>query len=164
MPVSSDIIATFTGPGAVFRRFLSEGRDELRVLSFAIFGAILLFVAQTPWQAREAHLDPSGPLAVRLYWSGFVFILILPLLLYALSAVIWALSRIVAPRLTGYGIRLSVFWAILAASPLALLAGMMAGFAGSGPQLRLVGVLWGLAVLWFFVSGLRASGQSVPET
>ena len=160
MPVSSDIVATFKGPGAVYRRLLSDGRDELRVLSFAIFGAILLFVAQTPWQAREAHLDPTGPLAVRLYWSGFLFILILPLLLYGVCAAIWLITRVIAPRLSGYGIRLSVFWAVLAASPLALLAGMMAGFVGSGLQFQLVCVLWMIALLWFCIKGLFVASNS----
>ncbi len=148
----------------MYRRLLSGGCDELQVLSFAIIGAILLFVAQTPWQAREAHLDPSGPLAVRLYWSGFLFILILPLLLYALCAVIWLVTRIVRPSLSGFGIRLSVFWSVLAASPLALLAGMMAGFVGSGPGLQLVGALWGIALLWFCLSGLTVMAKSGSTT
>lgn len=156
MPVSSDIVATYKGPGAVYRRLLEPGRDEMRALSFCIFGALMLFVAQTPWQARAAHFDPSGPLEVRLYWSGLLFLLVLPLLLYCLSFLLWALSRVVAPTLSGFAIRMSLFWAVLAATPIALLAGILAGFQGEFVGVQAIGLLWVFVVLWFFISGLRS--------
>ncbi|MBC7180364.1 MAG: YIP1 family protein [Roseovarius sp.] len=48
----------------------------------------------------------------------------------------------------------ALFWAFLAASPLILLHGLVAGFVGPGPGLQAVGLLWLLVFLWFWVSGL----------
>lgn len=154
MPVSSDITATYAGPGRVIGRLLQDGRQERRALAFLLAACALFFVAQAPFQAREAHLDPSGPLAVRLYWSGFFWIMLMPLVFYAIAGLLWLLARLTRRRISGYGIRLGLFWALLASTPVALLGGLVAAFIGPGPQLNLVGVLWLAVFAWFLVAGL----------
>ncbi|MER3352422.1 MAG: hypothetical protein RLQ73_00450, partial [Hoeflea sp. D1-CHI-28] len=54
-----------------------------------------------------------------------------------------------------YGSRLALFWAFLAASPLLLLYGLVAGFIGPGAGLTGVGVGWVAVFLWFWLSNLR---------
>ncbi|MFC4668430.1 YIP1 family protein [Seohaeicola nanhaiensis] len=154
MAVTSDISATYRGPGRVIGRLLDDGRQEGRALTFALVAGLLFFVAQSPYQAREAQLDPSGPLAVRLYWSAFFWVLIVPLAAYLLAAVFWVLARLTRRRISGYGIRLALFWALLASTPVALLAGMVAGFIGPGRQLDIVATLWVAVFVWFLVAGL----------
>jgi hypothetical protein len=128
---------------------------------FVLIAGLLVFVASAPFQAREAELNPDGPLSVRLYWSAFLWMFLLPLLLYAFAAVVWLLSRLARRNLTGYGARLSLFWALLASTPVLLLLGLVAGMIGPGIQLQLVGLLWLGVFGWFWLGGLIAAEQ--PE-
>ena len=97
----------------------------------------------------------------RLYWSAFLWVFILPLLLYGFAAFVWLLSKLARRKLTGYGARLSLFWALLASTPVLLLLGLVAGMIGPGIQLQLVGFLWLGVFGWFWLGGLIAAEQ--PE-
>lgn len=160
MSLTNDIVATYKGPGRVIRRFMAQGRNEVRALLFVLIAGLLVFVASAPFQAREAQLDPDGPLAVRLYWSAFLWMFLLPLLLYGFAAVVWALSKLARRNLTGYGARLTLFWALLASTPVLLLVGLVAGMIGPGPQLQLVALLWLIIFAWFWIAGLLSAEQT----
>ena len=157
MALTQDIVATYKGPRHVIDRFLAQGRNEVRLLLFVMITGLLFFVASTPYQAREAQLDPDVPLEARLYWSAFFWIFIMPLLLYAFTALIWGLSKIARRQITGYGIRFTFAWALLASTPVALLLGLMAGLIGPGVQLQLVGLVWLAVFAWFWIAGLSAA-------
>ena len=105
MAVTSDIVATYRGPGKVMSGLLAQGRNEVRVLMFALMSGLLIFVALSPYQARAAHLDPEGPLAVRQYWSAFFWIFLMPFLLYLLAAMVWAVSRVAGLGIGGFAYR-----------------------------------------------------------
>ncbi|MEH6645991.1 YIP1 family protein [Sulfitobacter sp.] len=153
-------MATYKGPGRVVERFLSQGRNEVRALLFLLIAGILMFVASTPFQAREAQLDPEVPLAARLYWSGFFYVFLLPILVYLFAIVIWGLARIARRQITGFEIRFTLIWALLAATPVALLLGLTAGMIGPGIQVKAVGVVWLAVFGWFWAAGLlRADGS-----
>ena len=154
MSLTRDIVATYKGPASVLRGFFAQGRQEVRALVFLLLGCLLIFVAQAPFQAREAQLDPDVPLEARLYWSAFLWIFIMPLLLYAFTALIWLLARLARRRLSGYAIRLSLFWAILASSPVLLLMGLVAGLIGPGIQLQAVALIALCVFGWFWITGL----------
>lgn len=83
---------------------------------------------------------------------GVVFIA--PLLLYVLALAAHWIARAAGGQGGAYRGRLALFWAVLAASPLMLLHGLVAGFIGPGPSLNIVGALWCAAVLWFWISGM----------
>lgn len=161
MAVTRDITATYRGPGAVIRRLLSDGRREDRALGFILFAGVLTFVAQAPWQARAAFYDPSVPQEARLYWSAFFFIFLLPLLAYALAALLHLIARVLGGKGSFYGARLALFWSLLAATPLALLTGLTAGFIGPGLETTAIGLLWGAVFLWFLVRSLMVA-ESAP--
>ena len=153
-------MATYKGPGRVVGRFLSQGRNEVRALLFLLIAGILMFVASTPFQAREAQLDPEVPLAARLYWSGFFYVFLLPILVYLFAIVIWGLARIARRQITGFEIRFTLIWALLAATPVALLLGLTAGMIGPGIQVKAVGAVWLAVFVWFWTAGLlRADGS-----
>jgi hypothetical protein len=161
MSVTQDIVATYRGPSRVMGRFLDQGRNEVRALLFLLLSGLLIFVAASPFQAREAQIDPDGPLAVRLYWSAFLWIFIMPLLMYAFAAAIWVVSKVARAGVTGFDIRLTLFWSLLASTPVLLLLGMVAGLIGPGIQLQAVGVVWLCIFGWFWISGLlTAQGRS----
>ncbi len=154
MALTQDILATYRGPGRVVSRFLAQGRNEVRALLFVLIAGVLMFVAVMPYQAREAQLDPEVPLQARLYWSAFFYILIVPILVYLFAALIWVLAKIARRGITGYQIRFTLIWALLAATPVTLALGLVAGFVGPGLPLQLLGVIWLAIFGWFWASGL----------
>ncbi|MGJ8545576.1 MAG: YIP1 family protein [Sulfitobacter sp.] len=160
MSLTRDITATYRGPKTVLRRFLAQGNSEVRNLMFLLVACALIFVAQAPFQAREAELDPEGPLAVRLYWSAFLWIFIMPLILFGFSGLVWGISKVARRSISGHDIRLTLFWALLAATPVTLLLGLVAGFIGPGPQLQIVAVIWLIIFGWFWASGLIAAEET----
>lgn len=161
MALTQDIIATYKGPGRVVARFLAQGRNEVRTLLFVLIAGVMMFVSSTPYQAREAELDPDIPLVARMYWSAFLYILILPILLYLFALLIWGLARIARRQVTGYEVRFTLVWALLASTPVMLLLGLTAGFIGPSIQLQVVGYIWLAVFGWFWAAGmLTADGTS----
>ena len=157
MSVTTDIKASYRGPGHVVARLMGQGRREGFALNILLFACIVMFVAQAPYQSREAHFNPDVPLMARMYWSAFLWIFLVPLLLYSFAAMVFGLARLAGRNITGYGIRLSLFWALLASSPVVLFLGLIAAFIGPSAGLQLVGMIWLLNVLWFWIAGMRAA-------
>ncbi|GGL88291.1 hypothetical protein GCM10011534_07900 [Pseudooceanicola nanhaiensis] len=155
MSALTDIAATYRGPGGVLRRLLARGQREDRALAILMAGCALVFVAQWPRLAREAHLTGQD-LNPLLGASLLGWIIIMPLVLYLVAGVAHIIARVLGGRGSFYGARLALFWALLAASPLLLLHGLVAGFIGPGPQLVLVGALWCAVFLWFWLGGMVA--------
>lgn len=153
MAITRNIAATYRGPGPVVARILSGDIREDRVLYFLIAACVVIFVAQAPYQSREAFLDPTVPLQARLYWSAFLWIFIFPLLMYGVAGLIWVVSRVMPRPPTGYKIRVSLFWALLASTPVVLLLGLTAGFVGPGLELKIVGIVWCAVFFWFWIGG-----------
>ncbi len=154
MPVSSDIVATYRGPGRVVRRLLEMGPREDRALIFVMAFCIVSFIAQMPSLARRAHLE-GVELNMLLGGALLGSVFILPLFFYSLALISHWAARLAGGKGTPYGARLALFWALLSSAPLVLLNGLVAGFIGSGPTLTLVGLIWVAVFVWFWLSGLR---------
>ncbi|WP_170330151.1 YIP1 family protein [Ruegeria arenilitoris] len=154
MPVTSDIVATYRGPGRVVRRLLEMGPREDRVLAFVMIGCALVFIGHMPLQARTAHLMDQE-LNSLLAGSLYAWLLGAPLLLYLLAGISHLILRMFGGSGDWYGARLALFWAFLAASPVMLLRGLVAGFIGPGLALNCIGAAWWVVFLWFWLSGLR---------
>ncbi|WP_299725833.1 YIP1 family protein [uncultured Tateyamaria sp.] len=157
MAITRNITATYRGPGRVVARILGGPRREDQVLYFLMAACVVIFIAQTPYQAREAHLDESVPFQARLYWSAFLWIFLFPLVMYALAGLVWLLARVIPQAPSGYEIRVALFWALLASTPIVLLLGLTAGMIGPGPALQGVALLWCAVFLWFWVAGTLAT-------
>ena len=157
MPVTTDIAATYKGPRAVMRRLLAMPQNEGRALAIVMAGCAVVFVGQWPRLAREAHLTDQA-LNPLLGGALLGWVFMMPLVLYALAFLGHLVQRALGGRGTGYSSRLALFWAFLATSPLMLLNGMVAGFVGPGPGLQLVGLVWIVVFLWFWLANLREAG------
>lgn len=157
MPVTRDIVASYIGPGRVMRRLLDMGPREDRALVILMAACLLVFVGQWPRLAREAYLT-GQELNPLLGGALLAWLFIAPLFFYALAAVSYLVLRGFGANLSGFDARLALFWAFLAASPLILLHGLIAGFIGPGLQLNLVGALWLVLFAWFWLSNMRAAG------
>ena len=154
MAVSSDILRTYHAPRRVVREKLANGEREDRALATLIGACVLIFVAQWPLLSRQAYLDPSVPLDARMGGALMGWLFIVPLAAYVIAAASHLLARLLGGRGTWFGARLALFWALLAASPLWLLNGLVAGFIGPGAALNLVGLLAVAAFLLFWGAGL----------
>lgn len=152
MSVSRNIVATYRGPARVIRALLGDGTREDRALAFLMGACGLIFVAQLPRLAREAHLTGSE-LNMLLGGTLMAWIFIAPLLLYGLAALARGVGRVLGGRGSMYGARLALFWALLASTPLILLHGLVAGFIGAGLELQIVGFCWLVCFCWFWISG-----------
>lgn len=157
MAVTSEILATYRGPGRVMARLMSDGPREDRALAILLGACVVMFIARWPSISREAYLagqEPQAGMAGAL--MGVVFIL--PLLCYAVALLSQGVIRLFGVKATGYSTRVALFWALLAASPLTLLAGLVAGFIGQGVELTITGGLWFAVFLWFWMAGLKQAG------
>ncbi|MCZ4354635.1 YIP1 family protein [Roseovarius aestuarii] len=154
MSVTRDIAATYRGPGRVMRRLLAMGEREDRALAILVAGCAVMFIAQMPRLAREAHLT-GQELNPLLGGTLLAWMFIAPLLLYVLALISHWIARAFGGRGSGFGARLALFWALLAASPLILLQGLTAGFVGPGAALNIVGVIWLGCFALFWGLGLR---------
>lgn len=154
MPVTSDITATYRGPGRVMDRLLAAGEREDRALAVLMGFCALVFVAQLPRLAREAHLT-GGDLNMMMGGTLMAWIFIAPLLLYGIAALSHIIARALGGQGSWYGARLALFWSLLASTPVMLFYGMIAGFIGPGPAQQLVGALWLAVFAWFWLVSLR---------
>lgn len=157
MPVTTDIVASYRGPRTVFRRLLAMGENEGRALAILMAGCAVFFIAEWPRLAREAHLAGKD-LNPILGGSLMAWLFIAPLAFYTLALISQMVLRVFGGRPGGFAARMALFWAFLAASPLKLLHGLIAGFVGPGAGLVAVGVAWFVVFLWFWVSNMREAG------
>ena len=95
MPVTTDIVATYRGPRRVVRRLLEMGPREDRALVMLIAACVVVFVAQWPRLAREAHLSEQA-LNPLLGASLMAWLFIAPLLLYALALLTHGVARLLS--------------------------------------------------------------------
>ena len=153
MPISSDMVATYRGPRKAFARLLSSEVREDRALMILMAGCLIAFVARWPALARQAHIS-GDDLNMLLGGALMAWLFIAPLVLYALAALSHLLAKLLRGQGDWYGARVALFWSLLASSPLMLLNGLIEGFVGPGPGLQLVGLLWFIVFMWFWLSGL----------
>lgn len=163
MAAAADILATYRSPRRTLRRMLAEGAGEARCLAVLTGGCALTFVAQWPRLAREAHLVEAhlgGPdLEARMGGALFGWMVVAPLALYLIAGLAHLACRALGGRAAGAESRFALFWALLAASPVALLHGLAAGFAGPGRRIALaLGLAWCAAFAVFWVLGMREAG------
>ncbi len=138
MAVSTEMLRSWLGPRSAMRRQLA-GASEGRALAYLIAACGLVFVAQWPRLAREAHLAPEVPLEARVGAALIAWLGLAPLLLYGIAAASHLAARALGGRGTWLGARLALAWSLLVAAPLVLLHGLVAGLLGPGPALTLTG-------------------------
>lgn len=159
MAATRDILATYRGPARVIQRLLGAGVREDRTLIYLMIGCLMVFVAQTPRLARQAHLTGED-LTMMMGATLLAWIFIAPLILYLLAGLAHLVARALGGKQQAHGARLALFWALLASSPLILLWGLTAGFIGPDVQMTLVGLLWFVVFIWFWIGGMIGAGRA----
>ena len=155
MALTTDIVASYRRPGAVAAGKVATRREEL-ALAYLMLGCGLVFVGQWPKLQRDAYLGDLD-LQPLIGAALFAWVFVAPVLLYLLAWLVHLASLAARRPVSGFGSRMALVWALVAASPLWLLNGLTAGMIGPGPALTLVGALAAGVFLWFWVAGLRAA-------
>lgn len=161
MSITAEIVRTYRAPRSTVAAQLATGQREERALFVLMLACVLVFVAQWPRLSREAYLT-DRPVEVLIGGAMMAWIFVAPLLLYGIAAVSMLALRAAGRSCPPFAARFALFWALLAASPLWLLHGLVAGFAGGGALLAAVGVVAFGAFLWFWWSGLAAACRIAP--
>ncbi len=138
----------------------SEGR-ALAVLMGACF---LIFVAALPVLSRQAFLEPSISFQERMAGAFFAWVLMMPLVFYVFSIVVFLILRVLKIEAPGHHVRMGIFWALLASSPLWLFSGLAAGFTGESPGAAAAALAAIGAFLLFMLIGLVAAVRTGQET
>ena len=129
MSIALDILRTYRAPREVQARRMSGEPREDRALVILMAACALIFIAQWPRLARESFIDPSIGLDARMAGALFAWLMIMPLVFYALSIILVMLLRLFGSQMTGFSVRMALFWALLASTPVWLFAGLLAGLA-----------------------------------
>lgn len=165
MPVTRDILQSYPAPRRVVTRQIAQGMGEERVFAFLMIACLIMFVAQLPELSRLAHLDPAGGEFAGRASSAFLgSVLYAPIFFYGVAAVSGLIFRAFRRRVPYLYCRHALFWALLAATPLMLLRGLVAGFIGAGVQLSLVALLAGAGFIWIWGGGLTAAFDRTNRT
>ena len=148
------VLESWWAPRRVVRGLAAmPDRVLLPVLMLAM---LITLVAQTPGLSRAAQLDPSVPLDARIGGAALGTMFMMPLIAYAVAGLSGLLIRLTPWRLEPRHARLALFWALLAAAPATLLAGLVAGLIGPSPALTLTRTVAGLGFLFIWGAGIAA--------
>ncbi|MGB1235519.1 MAG: YIP1 family protein [Planktomarina sp.] len=153
MAVTVDIVRAHTRPRTVMAKLLTMGQREDRILAMLMGACFVMFAAQWPYRARQAHLNGSN-LTDLLQTDMFGLIFVLPLLAYGIAALSHVFAKILRGKGDWFGARLALFWAMLASAPLLVLSGLVKGFIGLGIENTIVGGLWFAVFMWIWISSL----------
>ncbi len=155
MSLIRNIARSYRAPGDVVSGLARGDLREPQVLFFALLACGLIFVAQWPGLSRAATLDPSVTFEQRMGGALFGVMFVLPLLLYAVAALLQFALRLLRP-VAGLHVRLAFFWALLAVTPLMLLQGGLSAMLGPLVPIQAFGFVVMAAFLYILVAGLRA--------
>ncbi|MBP1804236.1 hypothetical protein [Rubellimicrobium aerolatum] len=159
MGVAADIRRSLTGgPRPVVREHLARGESEAHALALLMLGCGLVFVGQWPRLMRVAQ-EEGDDFARLVAYAMLGWMMIWPLVLYGLAALTHGVSRLLGGRGTPFGARLALFWSWLAAAPLGMLTGLLAGLSGSAALANLCGALWIAVFAAFWWSSQREAAR-----
>jgi len=154
MSVTTDIVQMYRRPRAVITRLLSMGQREDRALAILMGACLVVFFAQLPRLARGNHIE-GGSLQQAMAYEFMSWMMLWPLIFYAIAALAHLIAKVFRGQGAWYQARITLFWALLAATPLMILNGLVAGFIGPSPALNLTGTLWFVAFLLFWALGMK---------
>lgn len=153
------VLQSWWAPRRVVRGL--AGMTDATLLAVLMLAMVLTLLAQAPFHARAAQLDPSIPLDARLGGAAMGAMFMMPLLAYAVAGLVAILSRATPWRLDARSSRIALFWALLAVAPAMLLAGLVAGLIGPGPALVLTRSVAGLGFLFIWGAGVAALARRI---
>jgi len=164
MSIAKDIVRTYRAPSEVQARQMRAGEhSEGRALAVLMGACFLIFVAALPFLSREAFLDPSITFQERMAGAFFAWLLMMPLVFYVVSLIVVAVLKVLRIAAPAHHVRMGIFWALLASTPLWLFSGLAAGFTGESPGAAIAAVAAIGAFVVFAIFGLVAAVRTGQE-
>lgn len=158
MGVVSDMVMAYRGaPRRALRNRLAGGEQEGAALVTLMLACGLIFVAQWPRLSRVAF-ETGQEMQMLMGGTLLAWLFIMPLVFYALAALIGVALRLFGSRARGFATRVAVFWGLLCAAPLWLLWGLVMGFVGPGIGATTLGGIALLALVGFWWINLAEVG------
>jgi len=159
MAVTTDIVRTWRGPGAVMKDLLAQGQREDRAVAYVMIACLIIFISYLP-QVQYNVINGDGDFQRDASYAFLMWIMVMPLFLYGLAAVLHLIAKLFKGQGTHYSARLALFWSLLASTPALLLYGLVRGLIGPGIQANIVGAIWAFGFLWFVFQSLRVAERS----
>lgn len=153
-----NIARSYRAPGEVVAGLARGDLREPQVLFFMLLACGLIFVAQWPGLSRAATLDPSVSFEQRMGGALFGVMFMLPLLLYGVAGLLQLGLRLFQP-VAGLHVRLALFWALLAVTPLMLFQGGLSAMLGPQGAVMAFGFVVAGTFLYILGAGLRSVVQ-----
>lgn len=164
MSLSADILRSYRAPRAVLRRRLADAEGERSAIFYLLLACALFFVAQWPRLAMEAALDDSIPFQGRMAGALFGWLFVAPLLFYVIAGALGLVMRLMWPGTPWLSVRLALFWALLASTPLALVMGTVGPMTGGqGFAMTIAGLAVLAGFLALLIAGLRVALEAAPD-
>ena len=158
MAVASDVARAYARPRRTARLILSKADTESRALALVMTGCAFLFIAQFPELILQGQTNAGHPtLAAMAAGRVIGTLLFAPLLFYFLAGTAGALMRLLGRQISWLHSRVSLFWAVLAASPLVLIEAVARGLQLNDLVQQAVSVVTIILFAAFWVSGLVES-------
>jgi len=114
MAVTTDIVRTWRGPGAVMKDLLSQGQREDRAVAYVMIACLVIFISYLP-QAQYNVINGDGDFQRDASYAFLMWIMVMPLFLYGLAAVLHVVAKLFKGQGSFYSARLALFWSLLAA-------------------------------------------------
>lgn len=165
MSIALDIVRTYRAPQDVhMRQMRAGGSSEGRALAILMGACFLLFVAALPFLSREAHFDPEKTFQDLMAAAFFAWLLMMPLVVYLFSLIVALVMKALNIKAPAHHVRMAIFWALLASSPVWMFSGLAAGFTGEsmGAAIAAVAAVGSFCVFTAF--GLVAAVRTGQET
>ena len=158
MSVVTNICQTYYMPVKTYSKLFRSGPSEKKNLAYLVFACIISFVAEWPAQSRQAFINkqPVDELMGAILLSN---LFLLPLIFYLVSVIIYLCAKILRSSILAAELRLIIFWAYLAATPILLLVGLVEGFLGKDLQYFITAGFWLLIFLAFVYSGFKGRSE-----
>ncbi|MDE0532321.1 MAG: YIP1 family protein [Albidovulum sp.] len=124
MLVAAEILRTYVNPRQAIRNKLGDGTGEGQALAYLLAACLMHFCSRLPQLSRESANnteDLSFPALASGQFIGAV--LVAPLAFYALAAASRLIGRAFGGRSNWRNSRIALFWSLLSAAPLGLVAG-----------------------------------------
>lgn len=159
MGIVADIGRTWRhGPRPVVAEHVARGPNESGTFALLFLGCVLVWIGQWPRLMREAELGlpDAGPGFQQLVGTALVtWLMVMPLVFFGMAALASLASRLLRGGVAPWTARVALFWSWLAASPLALVAGLAAGFTGDSGLANAAAILWIAVFAGFWVLAHR---------
>jgi len=159
MSTIGDIFATYRGPRRVMERRLARA-NEATALMTLMAACLLIFVSRWPPLKRAEYFDPAMDFDAQIGATLLSLVFFTPLVFYGLSGLIWLGFRLAGRNVSGLSIRTTLFWSLLAASPLWLAWGLAQGLLGEAGVTQFFGVFLLAAFVFFGISGMVAASRT----